>query len=303
MESKSTLRKRLSGDEDEKHASSSKKRKVSAQEEDEKVQRQALLKLDQGRRGTVISRKMKNNKKVPHVPGYLSVFPNFRHQFREDGFGCSSLSPMSLGPVRHSEPGMPDAKNLENYHQFAKAFPCDVDPETKIPVYGFWVGAKSGYLDSNPHRHKYNLQLLLANGPKGNLPLYSARLDVWHRLRKFNYVESRYFYCHYYEKLAKETEDFRVLLGKVEQGVNLNLIGYDGRPMEWEKKGSASDQKEWTQDELGESLWREYLRTDTPFGHEMALCTLLMLQDPKLYPWNRYYREHPEIYHGMEVGN
>ena len=67
-------------------------------------------------------------KKPELIDGYLNVFPNYKHQNRKDGYGCAKLSPKSLGPVNHGMPNLPIAKNIENYHQFAKFWDYSIGP-------------------------------------------------------------------------------------------------------------------------------------------------------------------------------
>jgi hypothetical protein len=57
-------------------------------------------------------------KNPEHIEGFLKVFPNYKHQNRQDGFGCMKLSPKYLGPVDHGQPDLPPALNIENFHQY-----------------------------------------------------------------------------------------------------------------------------------------------------------------------------------------
>jgi hypothetical protein len=46
-------------------------------------------------------------------PGWTNVYPNFYDDSKgrgATGLVMKQLSPMSLGPVRHGQPGLPDAK-------------------------------------------------------------------------------------------------------------------------------------------------------------------------------------------------
>ena len=84
------------------------------------VEMMAAENRKRGIRGEVIVRKMQMLKNPERIDFYLSVFPNFKHQNRSDGFGCASLSPKSMSPVKHDQPGLPEAASLENFHQFNK---------------------------------------------------------------------------------------------------------------------------------------------------------------------------------------
>jgi hypothetical protein len=81
------------------------------------------------RRGEVVCTKLKMRHPPEHIDGYRKVFPNYRHANRADGYGCATLSPMSMGPIKHGQPGLPDAQNLENLHQANKVFMSEVNPD------------------------------------------------------------------------------------------------------------------------------------------------------------------------------
>ena len=65
------------------------------------IEKAAVTNSNNGLRGEIVCSKLRMMKPAEEIPGFLKVFPNFKHQTRVDGFGCSSLSPMSLGPVEH----------------------------------------------------------------------------------------------------------------------------------------------------------------------------------------------------------
>ena len=72
--------------------------------------------------GDIKLTRMRFFKKVPIIPGYINVFPNYKHGKRKDGYGMPELYPMSLGPVEHGQPGLPLSRNIENFHQGNKCF-------------------------------------------------------------------------------------------------------------------------------------------------------------------------------------
>lgn len=222
-----------------------------------------------GATGHVIVAKLNMMKQPPHKDGYRKVFPNFKHQNRVDGYGCKALSPMALGPVQHGQDGLPDAMNIENYHQFNKVFPNEVDSNgDPLPI--FFERQLQGYLDRTPHRHKFPLHMMkqLGQGNK-NTPLFSL-----HDGKRYTYVESRQFYCKQYEMLAKETKEFKELQKMIADGINLMIVGYDGY-----------------QDGVTQPLMDHYLDPSKPFGHELVLYSLLVIENPDDYPWNVYVRE------------
>jgi hypothetical protein len=45
---------------------------------------------------------------------------------------------------------------------------------------------------------------------------------------RYTYLQCRYFYCHFYEKLTPKEPDFIKLKQMIFNGVNINIVGYDG---------------------------------------------------------------------------
>lgn len=310
------------------HSSSKKRRRTRLQVDPKKAEkrRQELRRWQQdveeasgvntqlGRRGRVRVGKLRMMRAPPHLAGLLKVFPNYRHAKRVDGFGCHTLSPKSLGPVAHGMPGWPVAKNLENFHQAGKIFSCEVverpsssreaedsdDGDELFSGYEIKPEAialrKKMYRDSVPYRHKFKYPAMrrLTGGAGGNInkPLFSV---YYHRgtgkERRYTYLQSRYFYCHHYEVLSRENQQLGQLRDKIQQGVGLFLLGYDGRDV----KRLTPEEKIW------DCLYRYYLDDSKPFGHELVLYTLLVtpIHDRCLYPWNRFRREHPGLYDGF----
>lgn len=80
-----------------------------------------------------------------------------------------------------------------------------------------------------------------------------------------------------YEKGAPETKEFKSLQNKIKDGENLQIIGYDAYP-------------------ITHSLQEHYEDETRPFGHELVLFSLLVLDDPKEYPWNVFYQKNIHIY-------
>jgi hypothetical protein len=215
-----------------------------------------------GARGRVIVTKLGMLKEPEHHDGFLKVFANNRHQNRRDGFGCASLSPMRLGPVNHGQPGLPPCKNLENFHQGNKCFDKELEDGKPGPV--FYGNRLSFYNDDTPHRRKY-----VGRDPiNKNIPLFSVWVDDKGSEHHLTYIESRQLYCGFYQRLAETTADLATLRFKLDLGYNLQIVGYDGRP-------------------VVRSIQEEYLDPKVPFGHELVLYTLLTHSENQ-YPWIKH---------------
>lgn len=214
-----------------------------------------------GGRGMVYCTKLKMMKKIDHREDALSVFPNYKHGNRKDGLGLPELSPKSIGPINHPQPDLPPALNLENFHQFNKVFPDEI--VGGVIASSFFETQRKGYLDPEPHRHKENAT--------GNVPVCSLWKLPDGTLKRLTYFESRQFYCTYYQRAVLQMESFKRLVKLLDDGYNLNIIGYDGYSVE-------------------QDLESCYLDISKPFGHELVLYTLLVANE-KDYPWIKYTTE------------
>ena len=116
-------------------------------------------------------------KQPVYKPGYLNVFPNFKHQHRKDGFGCARLSPKSLGPVIHTMPNLPPALNIENYHQGAKFWKFELSRSGDI-LEPFIKKRIEMYKSNIPMRHKYDRKTLQQYNRNINIPCFSAYYTV-----------------------------------------------------------------------------------------------------------------------------
>jgi hypothetical protein len=217
-----------------------------------------------GRRGKLALAKMSMRKAAPSLAGYRRVFPNYYHGGRSDGLGVPSLSPMSLGPVHHGQPGLPDAQNIENLHQGNKVFSEEVVGDTPTPA--FYATRLAMYEDEKPHRHKLD-----PKGKKhGNAPLFSVWVERDGTERHLTYVESRQVYCHFYETLAREQPYYQKLVELLDDGYNLLLCGYDAFA-------------------INGTIEEAYLDPSHPFGHERVLYTMLAHQAEKNdLPWRKH---------------
>jgi len=229
--------------------------------------------------GKITVRKMRMMKKVYPIDGYLSVFPNYKHQNRKDGYGCASISPKSLGPVNHGMPNLPPAQNIENYHQYAKFWDFELDDHGEV-IPKYFDERVAAYKDKTPYRHKYDKKTLLKYNKNINIPKCSIYYDGNSMPHKYNYVECRYFYCKFYEDLVVKKKDFITLKTMLKNGYNLCIFGFDGY-------------------EPIEDYMSMYLDTSKPFGHEIILYIMLTEDDPQMYPWTIYYKKNKKIYDGV----
>ena len=207
-----------------------------------------MVKARSMRVGQVRLQRMRMLRSVQQLPGYVCVFPNFKHGGRKDGIGMPQLSPMSLGPVEHGQPGLPPALNLENFWQQSKCFPGEID---------FKQARIDGYLDPVPHRHKQ----------KGGKPLYWSWIRHDGTELQLSYIDARRYYCRFYEQLVKRTEQWEQLTSMLDEEMGIQLCGYDAWPMDVE------------------SIEREYRDESRPFGHERVLFAMLVLFG-RDYPWS-----------------
>jgi len=241
-------------------------RNPNAKQHKEQILREMYAEIDDVAKnndgpGHVTVSKMHMIKNPEYRTGYLNVFPNYRHNHRKDGYGCSELSPKSLGPVEHNMPGLPVAINIENFHQYAKFWSFELD-DNDMPTKEALCYRIKGYKSNIPERHKHSKEVLVKYG-NINVPKYSLYYRSDGTPLKYSYLECRYFYCHYYELLATQTKSYIELLDKIEKGYNLNIVGYDGYPP------------------IGHMDM--YLDTSKPYGHEMVLYALLTISDASSY--------------------
>ena len=120
---------------------------------------------------------------------------------------CMKLSPKSLGPIHHEMPGLPPAQNLENFHQFAKFWKFELDDDGDIKDI-YKQNRVNAYLDPIPYRHKYDRKTLSKYNNNINRPMFSMYYDKHGNEHRYSYLECRYFYSHFYEKLVSKEPEF-----------------------------------------------------------------------------------------------
>lgn len=223
--------------------------------------------------GSIIVSKQGYVKGAASIEGYMKVYPN-KYGAKNDGVTAPELSPMNLGPVPSAVKGVPDATCIENYYQASKVYQHEVD-DNNVPLPEFYETRERLFEDTEPHRHKFE---------RGAIPLYSVFYSDAGKPLTLTYVESRWFYCNEYERLAQQTNKFRKLLKRVADGYNLQIIGHDGH--EIEPTGEET---------VPETMLRYYEDPSRPFGHELVLFCLLMLEREE-FPWVVYRAQHKAVY-------
>ncbi len=91
--------------------------------------------------------------------------------------------------------------------------------------------------------------------------------------KRFEYVESRQFYCEFFQRLSKDLPDLKTLKNMIKEGWNIQICGYDA-----------------INDLTSENAEQYYLDSSQPFGHESVLFCILVLPE-ELYPWRIHKSE------------
>lgn len=211
---------------------------------------------DAGRRGNIKVTKIAMMKSPVETSGFFPIYPNFKHRH-------FSLSPKSMGPVDHGQPGLPQAKNLENFHQGNKCFASELAGNE--PGDAFFATQLAMYNDPVPHRHKDAAKSISGNK---NIPAFSIWRDKSGAVHKLTYFESRQFYCTFYERFAAKDPLFVKFREMHLAGYNLEIFGYDAY-------------------QPGADIEKNYLDISKPFGHELVLYTMIFCE-PRDYPWRKY---------------
>lgn len=200
-----------------------------------------------GRRGTAVLARTTRARLV-HQPGCVAVFTHARHETRGDGVTCAELSPMRVGPIAHGQPGLPDARTLENLHQYSKRFAGETDAQ-------FAAARHAGYTSTVARRRK----------APGRVPLHAVWLDDDGAEMRLDALQARRLFCTFYAHLVCGTPAFARLVAMLDDGFDLELVGSDARAMP-----------------LG--AMAAYASTQHAFRHERILHTMLTC-DQSAWPW------------------
>jgi hypothetical protein len=166
------------------------------------------------------------------------------------------LSPFAIGPVRFTDVDSDGrerefvALNFENFWQFGKVFPADVDAQGE-PSAAWWALREHGWADPVPHRRPRG---------RGILPLYA----YWHGTH-LDYAAARVqIYIRKYVELIDNHPAVGALRAMIAAGDNVQILGYDGR--------------DFTADGL--TLAQCLADMTRPFGHELVITALLRGERP-----------------------
>jgi len=230
------------------------------------------------KKGTIKVRKIYSFKNIPLTLGYINVIPNYNNKYLNAIFSYISLSPGKMGPVHHNMPNLPPAVNLENFWNFSKVWNFELDLETDMnelqPT--FFQKRIQGYQSQKRISSKYTLDELKAFDASSK-PDCAIYYDKYGQPIKYDYIQSRYFYCHYYQQLVSYVREFNLLKKKLQMGYNMIIHGYNSY--------TPSD-----------NYYQMYTDPTKPFKHEMILYIMLNEPNPEKYPWNIYYKIHRKIY-------
>jgi len=126
----------------------------------------------------------------------------------------------------------------------------------------------AGLQNKVPQRHKYRSS---DDAKNPNVPVCFVWRDKTGQEHYLSYVNSRQFYCNWFARLAAPTPEFRQLVEWRQQGISINLVGYDAYAMEANRA----------------AIHAAYLSGSEPFGHERVLLAMLVLEERE-WPWIVY---------------
>lgn len=186
-----------------------------------------------------------------------------------------SLSPMIIGEFEFIEDKCINKWYPDGIHPGFKEF--DEDKTRQIAVCqrfeNMWQTNKVYDIDMKDgviQKSFFERRAKMFSDPKGHrrsLPKSKGKvISAYYDRKLYNYLESRYFYCTFYEYLIQEIPEYKELVEMLNKGINLHIVGYDGKNIDMTKEGFK----------------KAYDDPESPFGHELVICAMLM----GFCPWN-----------------
>ena len=229
---------------------------MRVQEQKDRIAEEKAINAEKGMPGLLACTKWYKNDF--HRVGFYPVFMNRSN--RKLGKCIAALSPFCLGPVNSGQEGLPNALNLQNFWEFSKIYEGQTMEE-------FRELQKEKFLDPIPRKH--NRKGVVPKGWMFSVEEPYSYNQYFLDDMTYSEVESRQFFCTFYEMVVKNTEEWKELSKAVKEGLNINIVGRD-----------CVDSVNLKYLELE----RLYLDPSKPFGYELVLVCILTL---KQMPWVR----------------
>jgi len=208
-------------------------------------------------------RKVKNNYYPDGIhPGFMDYREFLRLSGKEISNGEGDSFQRDDGFQRDDDFQVAYVTNIENFYQGSKCF--NIDIEGKVIKRSFFERRAKLFVDPKAHRR--------AIPKKSGYPICSS-IDG-HILP---YVASRIFYIDYYERLTLMNPKYQELKKRVDNGENINILGYDGRDPE-------TDQDFGVNFITYKNLEKQLYDPTNPFGHELVLAGMLL----NIRPWENF---------------
>lgn len=205
----------------------------------------------------------------------MENFENIELFSSAKGFG-SSLSPFSLKNA--------DGCIVENVWQFSKLYPKVTAQNSKSwkhptenhadvsgnPTKAYWMWREKGMKNFAAVRYP--------NGKDGRASCICSIMIKNGGFEKLSYIEARKrIYCTEIAQAAQEMESFQRIQSLINQGVNVQLIEYDGPDPSW----NFAPYNEVTKEHPGLIISKEKIQlllndSRKPFGHGYVIAALLL---------------------------
>jgi len=118
---------------------------------------------------------------------------------------------------------------MENLWQFSKVLESELD-DNGDPGQLFFDGREAGFSSPQGIRRKSDKS--------------PVKFFYW-KGEKLDLVEARkQIYCRYYEQLVEKTDAYRALEQQIKDGINIQILGYDGHEYDSESDPNGSQLNE-----------------------------------------------------------